>query len=439
MKWTSLYALHILRSIVVALTLGVLTGHAQESTQQLNLDAHTERSADQQSYIDSLRLARDNLVAAGDFEAALSPAEIALSELEALPDIDANRDKVMFAHILGELQRLDEAETIFLDVIESLQGSEGQFSNTLIMPMQLLGRSYVKARRFPQAIAAFSQARTISQRNDGLFNVEQAGLIDDLTTAYLGIGDTVTARELQTERLETAQRRFGIDDERVIPFHYHLADYYERSRLQQNARQQYADALAIAEAQFGEHDPAVLEPLRGMAKIDLLSGTRKSALERIAAIVAESSLVDKYELGMSHVTLGDWAIVREEHDEAATHYALAYDLLAESGRVDPESFFADPAAIRFIAPMTPVDRGSRSLPYAWGTITLEFSVDENGAVTEITGIGSAPSDMVDAAYVQRMTEAYMRPVIADGKPVATDGVLFTHFFRYYSEEPEEDE
>jgi hypothetical protein len=38
-----------------------------------------------------------------------------------------------------------------------------------------------------------------------------------------------------------------------------------------------------------------------------------------------------------------------------------------------------------------------------------------------------------------MTEAYMRPVIADGKPVATDGVLFTHFFRYYLEEPEEDE
>ena len=64
----------------------------------------------------------------------------------------------------------------------------------------------------------------MSQRNLGLFNVEQAPLIDDITTAYLGIGDTVEARRMQLERLDNAVRRFGADDPRVIPFRYQLAD-----------------------------------------------------------------------------------------------------------------------------------------------------------------------------------------------------------------------
>ncbi len=117
---------------------------------------------------------------------------------------------------------------------------------TLVDPYRGLGRAYIKAARYPEAITASSQAQHISQRNLGLFNVEQAPLLDDITTAYLGIGDTVEARKMQLERLDNAIRRFGADDQRVIPFRYQLAEYYQQSRLTVSAREQYARGAEVA-------------------------------------------------------------------------------------------------------------------------------------------------------------------------------------------------
>src|SRR5262245_25019408 len=142
--------------------------------------------------LQSLRRARDTLMGIRDFDAALNPAQTAVAKQdETQRDADYAKDLTALARIQAELARVEPAESNFLKAIELIEQGEGEFSISLVEPYRGLGRAYIKAARYPEAITALEQAQHVSQRNLGLFNIEQSGLIDDITTAYLGLGDTI--------------------------------------------------------------------------------------------------------------------------------------------------------------------------------------------------------------------------------------------------------
>lgn len=391
-----------------------------------------------QTYVERLRSARDSLIAGRDFTAALEPARLIVDELESGGESSAAADRIMLAVIFAELGRFDDAEADLLSAIEALQDDEGLYSEAIVTPLRLLGRTYMRARRFPEAITALSEARTVTRRNTGLFSIDQIGVLDDLTTAHLGLGDTVAARDLQIERLETAQRQFGAEDARVIPYHVHLANYYERSRLLSNARAQYEEALAIARAH--EDRDEILRVLRQTVALDLQTGSEEESLiEQLRSAVAEAPpSASAHELGLAHAVLGDAALVSEDYDRANELYARAWELVEAGGQADAAETYADPTVIRFIAPLTPVDLAARSLPYAWGTIAFDFDVDDEGRVSSINGVGAQPTGLMEKAYEERLRSAIFRPSLVDGEPEDAQGVILTHYFRYYVE-PEEAE
>lgn len=392
--------------------------------------------ADAEEYFQSLRSARDGLIMAKDYEAALSPAELVVSELAEAENPELPREQVVLAFVLAELKRYDEAEAIYFEAIDKIKQEAGELSEELVLPMHLLGRSYMGARMFPEAITVLTEAQAISRRNEGLFNVQQSTLIDDMTTAYLGMGDTISAQKLQVDRLDNAIRRFGADDPRVIPFHNELASYYQKSRLRIQAREQYKDVLDIQEAQFGPLDASLLAPLREMAKIDLILGERRTNLERIEEILANNDSVPAVERGLSLALLGDSALVDNEHNEAADYYQQSFASLEKSGEIDPNEYFKNPAIISLSPPLTPVDRGLSRRPYSWGTIVVQFDVNADGRVSQITGVGAEPSGKVEDAYIDRLNDAVFRPQIVDGTPVEAKDIKFTHYFRYYVEKPD---
>jgi tetratricopeptide (TPR) repeat protein len=391
-----------------------------------------EAAAATERYLESLRRARDGLISSGDFEAALEPAQIVVGEREAAEASAAATDRIMLAIILAELDRHDEAETELLDVVDALQNDEGMNSDTLIMPLRLLGRTYIRARLFPEAVTALTQARDVSRRSAGLFNVEtQIDVLDDLTNAQLGLGDTVAARDLQLERLETAQRQFGFEDPQVIPYHYHLAEYLESSRLRQSAREQYETALEIAELHADTEQ--ILAALSNIVRQDLQLGSRaRSTLERLQELVTTPQAEGYTDArGIAHAVLGDAALIDEEESAALTHYAQAWQLFEAADEIDPATYFQDPAPIRLIPPLSAVDVGARSLPYAWGTIALMFDVGRNGRVEAITDVSSEPAELMEEAYVERLNEAWFRPALVAGEPTDATDIVFTHYFRFY--------
>ncbi len=400
--------------------------------------AAADLDAADQGKLPALRRGRDVLLGARDFDAALTPALAAVAEQKIVKDPGYPADLAALARIQSELGQADKAEENYLEAIDLVEAAEGEFSMTLVDPFRGLGRAYIKAARYPEAIAALESAQHVSQRNLGLFNVEQAPLIDDITTAYLGIGDTVEARRMQLERLDNAVRRFGASDPRVIPYRYQLADYYQRSRLTLSAREQYEEVLKSQETQLGATSPALLSPLRQLVRIDLLTTQNEEddpedAHAKLVAILEQNADIDPVERGLSLATLGDWAIVANDPATARDYYGQAWAALSSKPDVDTAAFFAKPSMIDFIAPLTPVDRGARSKPYSWGEISFNFAVSAEGRPFNVETVGrqSGEPSPIETRYNRRLREAHFRPRLVAGQPVATDNVQFTHYFRYY--------
>jgi tetratricopeptide (TPR) repeat protein len=379
--------------------------------------------------LEVLRTARDALVTAEDYTGARGPAEQVIAALNRSGGEPTVVDILQLSRIQSELTEFDAAETAYLRAIQMVELMSGEYSPDLIGPYQSLGRNYISGRKFAEAILALEQAQHISQRNAGLFNVEQSEIIDDMTMAHLGTGNTIEARSLQLQRLDNAVRRFGVDDPRVAPFHTHLGDYFDSSRLRTSARTQYAKALEIQEAQFGSDDPRLLPELRKLVEIDMLLGDGPDARDRLAALLIRSAETDPLERALSFAVLGDWAIVEGNAALALEYYMQAHS--AAKGTAEADRLFAEPVMIDFIPPLTSVDRGARSRPYTWGSITLEFELSADGRAHDVRTVAISPADAADSAYVRRIRETHFRPRLEEGRLAATSSVRFIHYFRHY--------
>lgn len=402
----------------------------------------TTVEAQAESSLDGLRRGRDGFAGARDFSAALGPAQSVVEAQREQRETQYPADLAALGLIQAELRSTDEAATNLLEAIGIVEAAEGEYSPTLIEYYRGLGRAYIKGALYQEAIVSLEHAQHISQRNLGLFNVEQAPLLDDITTAYLGLGDTAEARNVQVERLDNAIRRFGAGDPRVIPYRYTLAKYYEQSRLPESAREQYEAVLRAEEARLGVNDAGVLAPLRELVSIDLLvtQGAETEQRDRLAAVLEQNAGASPVERGLSLALLGDWATVSGDAAGAADYYRQAWNALRASSDTQAAAYFAKPAMLDFVPPLSPVDRAERRRPYTWAEIVLEFDVSREGLPSDVRVVTRDSAIVsLQARYSRRLRETHFRPRLVDGEPVATTSVRSTHYVRRYISKDEEEE
>jgi tetratricopeptide (TPR) repeat protein len=388
----------------------------------------------------SQRRTRDAFIDVRDFSSALPPAQGVVDAQREQREPEYAADLAALGLIQAELRRTDSAVEHLAAAIDIVTKAEGEYSPTLIEYYRALGRSYTKGGQYQQAIVTLEQAQHISQRNLGLFNVEQAPLLDDITTAYLGLGNTVEAQKAQVERLDNAIRRFGAADPRVIPYRYTLAKYYEQSRLPESAREQYQEVLKAEESRLGAGDAGLLAPLRELVALDLLVAQAADPVrrDRLAALVEQNSAANPIERGLSLASLGDWATVAGDTAAARGYYRDAWTALKSSPALDVEAYFNKPMMVDFIPPLSPVDRNERSRPYTWAEIALEFDVSADGLPSDVRVVTRDPQmTALQARYSRRMRETHFRPRLVDGEPVATTNVRSTHYVRRYVDKDEE--
>jgi tetratricopeptide (TPR) repeat protein len=409
------------------------------------LDAQQEPAAQtqsaEQSPLAGLRRGRDAFIGARDFSAALGPAESIVDAQRTERESQYPADLAALGLIRAELRNLDPAVDNLTEAIDIVVKAEGEYSPTLIEYYRGLGRTYIKGGQYQQAIVTLEQAQHITQRHLGLFNVEQAALLDDITTAYLGLGNTVDAKKVQIERLDNAIRRFGPTDPRVIPFRYTLARYYERSRLPESAREQYEEVLSSQESRLGEADAGLLAPLRELVQLDLLvsQGAVTEQHDRLAAVLEQSQNATPVERGLSLALLGDWATVTGDTATAADYYREAWRTLSAQPDIDVAEYFRKPTMLDFVPPLSAVDRNERSKPYTWAEIALEFDVSAQGLPSDVRVMTrDQRTASLQSRYNRRMRETHFRPRLVAGEPVATANVRSTHYVRRYVENDEEE-
>jgi tetratricopeptide (TPR) repeat protein len=388
-----------------------------------------------------LRRGRDGFIGARDYSAALGPARSIVEAQQTQREPQYPADLMALGLVEAELREFDDALEHLIDAADIVFKAEGEYSPTLIEYYRGLGRAYIKSAQYQQAIVILEQAQHISQRHLGLFNVEQAALLDDITTAYLGLGNTVDAQRMQLERLDNAVRRFGLDDPRVIPFRYTLARYYEQSRLPESAREQYEEVLKSQESRLGETDSGLLPPLREMVSLDLLvtQGADTEQRDRLAAVLEQSGNVTAVDRGLTLALLGDWALVTGDAATARSYYEQAWSALQTNPEVDVADYFRKPTMIDFVPPLSSVDRNERSRPYVWTEIVLEFDVSADGLPSDVRVVTrDKATTSLQSRYSRRIRETHFRPRIVDGTPVATTNVRSTHYVRRYLEKDEEE-
>ena len=428
------------KAVVAALALAVWAPPSALDAQQQPA-FQTPEAAAEQSPLAGLRRGRDAFIGARDFTSALGPAQSIVDAQRTQREPQYAADLAALGLIQAELRELDDALDRLTQAVDLVIATEGEYSATLIEYYRGLGRTYIKSGQYQQAIVTLEQAQHITQRHLGLFNVEQAALLDDITTAYLGLGNTVDAQRTQVERLDNALRRFGPADPRVIPFRYTLAQYYERSRLPESAREQYEEVLSAQESRLGATDAGLMAPLRELVQLDLVAyqGEVPDRRDRLAAVLEQSHNATPVERGLTLALLGDWATVAGDAPTAANYYREAWLALSANPEVDVAAYFRKPTMIDFVAPLSPVDRNERSKPYTWTEIVLEFDVSATGLPSDVRVITRDPQTVsLQTRYNRRMRETHFRPRLVAGEPVATTNVRSTHYVRRYVSEDEEE-
>ena len=350
----------------------------------------------------------------------------------ASPSNDADaRALIALGAIQADLLEFAAAEVTYLRGIEHLTEAHGEFAPILIDPYRGLAQVFVRSGRSPEALTVLEHAQHISQRNYGLFNVGQTIILDEMSEAYVTAGDTRSAQDIQQERLNIGLRRFGEDDLDLIPFRYHLAEYYALSRMHGRAREQYEDVIEIQESHLVRYSGDLLKPLRELVRIDILSGNSSSARRRLQEILELGEAIPAMERARSLAVLGDWALTNGQLATGLSHYRDADAVLAGDEGSRAVELFSSPALINFIPPPSPVDRTGGSAPYEWGAISADFEISAEGRARNVQIVAATPPGLMDARYRARLMESYFRPRLVAGEPIATPHVRFTHQFRYF--------
>ncbi len=334
--------------------------------------------------------------------------------------------------VQADLNELDAAERNFLRGIEHLTEARSEFSPLLLDPYRGLARVYVQSGRYTEALTVLEQAQHISQRNYGLFNEEQTVILDEMSAVYTAAGDTRNAQEIQRKRLNIGLRRYGEDNLELVPYRYHLAEYYELSRMHARARTQYEGVIEIQESQLDRYSGELLKPLRELVRLDILSGDSSSARRHLLEILThDGTEIAAVERARSLAVLGDWALTNGQLEIGLSRYREADAVLVTDADSQTVELFSIPALINFIPPPSPVDRTGGSKPYQWGTISAELEISAAGRARNVRIVAAIPPGLMDADYKRRLTESYFRPRLVAGEPTATPHVRFTHQFRYF--------
>lgn len=370
-----------------------------------------------------------------------------------------------------ELGDYKAAEASYVKSLEILEASQGISSRRLIVPLAGLGAVYATTDQHLLAVQLLDRALAVSRRADGLFNLAQLPLIEQVADSRFAINDFNGVERERLYALKVAEQNFGYNDERTLPPILKLAAFYEELREYIAARLMYLRARDIAMKESGGYSPMAVKSLVGIARThrlqytmdpqtlesqevarDPITGEIKRYNGEVFAKVYNDSRVPppaadsgglkavqqalellratpdppRTLLLQTLIELGDWYQATSRPTIALPYYTEAAALLA----TEPDPALGNPLfAPRMIYYKPPISatRGLNTLTgqYIIRKAVFNFDVAETGATENITVVLTDMSEGQLSHSRRSMSRAIYSPRFVDGKPVATEGVSYT--------------
>lgn len=325
----------------------------------------------------------------------------------------------------------------FAKTLEQLEQSAGVFDPLFVRPLEGLGKALLAMGKLDVAEGAFTQAKDITHRNFGIFNVVQSDIVNYLAKTYLDRGEIAKATREQNFLMRAHTEAYG-ETPRLLPALRRYGRFQELVGTPALARNSYRRALDIMTRAYGSDDLRLVGPLRDFAKSyintprgsqRIMSGAGVEALRNVIDLYSRQEFTDAADVALAWADLGDWYVIGGQPGRARKAYTQAGTVLREAGSEEGDRF-SKPVEIEYEERPVFLRRSQlRSFPKKLSVLEFEFTVTASGRVTRLTVIRD---DLQSVRYANEVgalvKESRYRPRIVDGVPVDTPGVR--KVFRY---------
>lgn len=366
--------------------------------------------------------------------------------------------------------------TAELSYREALRITESQASGAdpaLLDPLRGLGYTLALLERHEEAIPYLERALIVSRRAYGLFDMGQQGLLRQLATSLTHTGRVVDGAKHMLYLQRVGERTFGERDPRLAPLLCVIGDWYVDTGNFMPGRDRYREAINIVERKLGKNDPALVQPLRGLARSYVqeiyfishgyqsqqdrtmsdptslepkginpkyISSDGERSLQRALAILDARPDTTPALLTETLIQFGDWYQIKHQPDKALTYYRRAATLAASVDTRSPEAAAAPLSfPVRVYYPMPPLAMRNRQLAPEQTDekfVSVQFTVTGTGDVEDAKVIEQNGTQRQASEALQAIRASRYRPKFVNGEPVNTQGVVIREVFKMRKQDEE---
>jgi tetratricopeptide (TPR) repeat protein len=331
----------------------------------------------------------------------------------------------------------EEAAESYLAAVEVYRSIDGPFTPLAIAPLTSLGDNYHEAKDDMNAVASYSEARTVSRRAYGLHNEDQIELLDRMSRSLLELNQLTEAEAQQVEALRLVQRSHPPHSDEVLDAIYKYAEWLGDRLLFQLQRDQYTRALRIIRASYGERDLRLVKPLLGIGNTYREernpAGPGLSSLQDALALLLEQPQRDPVAIAGALRDIGEWSVAFGKTNYDGAEYKRAWELLASApnGAQLQREWFSGANYVLY-EPISP--RGLSTDPdAASGHVTVSFDIDTAGNSANVMLVESNPPGLKDEAVLRHIRRSLFRPLITNGELVTGRNLAIQVKFSYLPE------
>lgn len=412
-----------------------------------------------------------------DWSAAIDEARQLVEQARAQPG-----DQLQLANaltLLGNAQLSSgdrvNAEAAYREALQITEAQGAGAGPAAVDPLRGLGYSLALLERHEEAIPYMERAVLIIRRSFGLFDPSQQSLLRQLAASLARTGRALDGQKQMLYLQRVGERAYGERDPRMSPVLCVVGDWYVDLGSFTLGRERYRAAVEIVERKLGKDDPALVLPLRALARSYLqeiyfiaqgyqplenrsqmdstaleprginpkyLSADGERALQRALAILDARPDTPPALLTDTLIQFGDWYQVKHQPEKALPYYRRAAALAAKEGQPAAEDAVAPLSfPVRVYYPMPPLAMRNRQLSRAnieEKFVSVQFTVTGSGDVQDAKVIEQNGSQRQASEALEAIRAARYRPKFVNGEPVETQGVVNREVFKIRKQDDDED-
>lgn len=405
-----------------------------------------------------------------DWDAAVTSAQQLLAAARAA---NAPAEKVAEALALvgnAQLGKKDfvAAEATFSEALQLVEPIARGADSRLIPPLEGMGFALAGQGKHTPAVTYLEKALALSRRSQGLFDINQQDILQQLATSLTALGQTEAADQHMRYMVRVGEHAYGSEDPRLAPLLCMIGDWYSQRGQVMEARELYKVALAIVEKKLGRNDLAAVQPLRSLAhsyvrevflsnygirtQIDKLSASPdgssgeaqpinprflssdgERALLRALAILETDPQRFPASLVETLLQLGDWYQMKQQPDKALSYYLRVSSMVAADATLaaaEKEAVLGFPVQVYY--PTPPLATRNLSRPQSdviERFVQVEFTVLPDGSIKDERVVDQDATGRQASQTIEAIRSARYRPKFLQGKPVETQAVSYRQVFK----------